>query len=171
MKEPIFVPPTVKIRDLLKVLQKHKSHIAVVSDEYGGTLGTVTMEDILEELVGEIWDEHDEIVEDFQPTGEHSCKVLGTADLDELAERFDLEIPSSALLSAAGSWRSWAASRMRATASTMKTCTSPSLLLTATGSWPLRSKLNPSRRNSLTKPTQKRIEFLLSALLSPAFMS
>ena len=94
MKEPIFVPPTVKIRDLLKVLQKHKSHIAVVSDEYGGTLGIVTMEDILEELVGEIWDEHDEIVEDFQPTGEHSCKVLGTADLDELAERFDLEIPS-----------------------------------------------------------------------------
>ena len=79
--------------------------------------------------------------------------------------------PPSALLSAAGSWRSWAASRMRATASTMKTCTSPSLLLTATGSWPLRSKLNPSRRNSLTKPTQKRIEFLLSALLSPAFMS
>lgn len=94
MKESIFVPPTVKIRDLLKVLQKHKSHIAVVSDEYGGTLGIVTMEDILEELVGEIWDEHDEIVEDFQPTGEHSCKVLGTADLDELAERFDLEIPS-----------------------------------------------------------------------------
>ena len=94
MKEPIFVPPTVKIRDLLKVLQKHKSHIAVVSDEYGGTLGIVTMEDILEELVGEIWDEHDEIVEDFQPTGEHSCKVLGTADLDELAERFDVEIPS-----------------------------------------------------------------------------
>lgn len=94
MKEPIFVPPTVKIRDLLKVLQKHKSHIAVVSDEYGGTLGIVTMEDILEELVGEIWDEHDEIVEDFQPTGEHSCKVLGTADLDKLAERFDLEIPS-----------------------------------------------------------------------------
>lgn len=68
MTVPIFVPQTVRISDLLKLLQKNKSHIAVISDEYGGTLGIVTMEDILEELVGEIWDEHEEVVSSQSPT-------------------------------------------------------------------------------------------------------
>ncbi len=94
MKDPIYVPQTVKISDLLKVLQKHKAHIAVVSDEYGGTLGIVTMEDILEELVGEIWDEHDEVVESFQKIGENTYKVLCSTDLDKLARFFDLELDS-----------------------------------------------------------------------------
>jgi len=94
MKQPIYVPQSVKISDLLKVLQKHKAHIAVVSDEYGGTLGIITMEDILEELVGEIWDEHDEVVEDFQKTGENTYKVLCSADLDKLSRFFDLDCQS-----------------------------------------------------------------------------
>ena len=72
MKEPIFVPPTVKIRDLLKVLQKHKSHIAVVSDEYGGTLGIVTMEDIIEEIVGEIHDEYDDEERTYAVLNDHT---------------------------------------------------------------------------------------------------
>ena len=169
MKEPIFVPPTVKIRDLLKVLQKHKSHIAVVSDEYGGTLGIVTMEDILEELVGETntmrsW-------KTSSPPASTAAKCWAPPIWTNWLSALIWRSPPSALQSAAGSWRSWAASRMRATASTIKTCTSPSPLPTATGSWPSRSRRNPRRRNSLTKPTQKRIEFPLSALLSPAFMS
>ncbi len=88
---PIFVPQTVKISDLLKLLQKNKSHIAVISDEYGGTLGIVTMEDILEELVGEIWDEHDEVVEPFRQTGEKTYRVLCSADLDRMFQFFDVE--------------------------------------------------------------------------------
>ena len=94
MKEPVYVPQSVKISDLLKVLQKHKAHIAVVSDEYGGTLGIVTMEDILEELVGEIWDEHDEVVESFRKVGENTYRVLCSTDLDKLDRFFHLDVES-----------------------------------------------------------------------------
>ena len=66
MKPPLFVTPTSRISDLLHTLQKAKSHMAIVSDEYGGTMGIVTMEDIIEELVGEIYDEHDQVVESFK---------------------------------------------------------------------------------------------------------
>ena len=94
MKEPVYVPQSIKISDLLKVLQKHKAHIAVVSDEYGGTLGIVTMEDILEELVGEIWDEHDEVVESFRKVGENTYRVLCSTDLDKLDRFFHLDVES-----------------------------------------------------------------------------
>ena len=94
MTVPIFVPDTIKIGRLLKLLQKNKSHIAVVSDEYGGTVGIVTMEDILEELVGEIWDEHDEVVETFQKLAENTYRVVCTADLDELEEFFHIKCQS-----------------------------------------------------------------------------
>lgn len=66
MTEPLFVYQHTKIRDILKTLQHQKSHVAVVVDDFGGTLGIVTMEDILEELVGEIWDEHDEVEVDLK---------------------------------------------------------------------------------------------------------
>ena len=92
MSEPLFVTQTIKISDLLKQLQKSKSHIAVVADEYGGTLGIVTMEDILEELVGEIWDEHDEVEEDFQKLDEHSYLVAGSTDFDKFTRFFDMDI-------------------------------------------------------------------------------
>lgn len=91
MKLPVFVTPTMKIRYILKLLQKTKSHIAVVTDEYGGTLGIVTMEDILEELVGEIWDEHDEVIEEFTKVGDDTYKIKCSADLDEMLELFELD--------------------------------------------------------------------------------
>ena len=94
MMEPIFIPPWVKISDLLKLLQSKKSHLAVVSDEYGGTLGIVTMEDILEELVGEIWDEHDEAVETFAKIGDDTYRVQCSEDLGKLCEFFDVTTDS-----------------------------------------------------------------------------
>ncbi len=91
MKTPVYVVPNMKIRDILKCLQQAKSHIAVVTDEYGGTLGIVTMEDILEELVGDIWDEHDEIIEEFTKLSDDTYRIKCTADLDEMFELFEIE--------------------------------------------------------------------------------
>ena len=91
MSEPVFVPKSLKISDLLKLLQKKKSHIAIVNDGYGGTLGIVTMEDILEELVGEIWDEHDEVVEDIRCDGDNRWTVSGNADLYRLLDKMDID--------------------------------------------------------------------------------
>ena len=91
----VYVQHNEPVNDLLRQMQKHKTHVAVVLDEYGGTLGIVTMEDILEELVGEIWDEHDEEEEDFlQQIGEDTYIVDCSATLDEFAERLGLEIES-----------------------------------------------------------------------------
>lgn len=90
MSAPTFVIETAKISDLLKLLQKNKSHMAVVVDEYDGVLGIATMEDILEELVGEIWDEHDEIVEEYRVLPDGSYLVDGSANLDDMLELFDI---------------------------------------------------------------------------------
>ena len=81
----------VKISELLRQLQNSKTHMAVVLDEYGGTAGIITMEDILEELVGEIYDEHDEIREYWHQVDEKTYLVEGDCDLGEMFELFDME--------------------------------------------------------------------------------
>ncbi|MBQ9774104.1 MAG: HlyC/CorC family transporter [Clostridia bacterium] len=91
----VYVQPGEPINELLLTLQKNQTHVAVVLDEYGGTLGIVTMEDILEELVGEIWDEHDEVEEDFlKEIGENTYLVDCSVNLDDFAERLNLKIDS-----------------------------------------------------------------------------
>ena len=97
MTPPIFVMKNEKIDDLLKSLQSNKSHIAVVVDEFGGTYGIVTMEDILEELVGEIYDEHDEVTVDFVSIGDNTFKVDGSVDFDEFCEFFEIEPESESV--------------------------------------------------------------------------
>lgn len=88
MKSAEFIPPSIKISELLRTLQKNKSHLAIVVDEFGGTEGIVTLEDILEELVGEIWDEHDEIDEEIKDLGYNKYLVPTSMDLDDLFEKF-----------------------------------------------------------------------------------
>ncbi len=91
MQKPTFIAPNMKIGDLLRLLQEEKTHMAVIADEFGGTLGIVTMEDILEELVGDIWDEHDEVVEEITPLGDNLYRVLGTSELENMFEFFGFE--------------------------------------------------------------------------------
>lgn len=91
ISDPVFVIPSMKISELLPELQKRKSHLAIIIDEYGGTVGIVTLEDILEELVGEIWDEHDEIIENFRKTGENDYIILCSADLEDMFDYLGLE--------------------------------------------------------------------------------
>ena len=86
-----FVPHSMELFKLLKLLQKKKSHMAVVTDDYGGTMGIVTLEDILEELVGEIWDEHDKVKSDLEEISENECNVAGGLNLDKLFDYFDME--------------------------------------------------------------------------------
>ncbi len=90
VKPVMYVTKTQKINDLLKDLQEKQMHFAVVTDEYGSTAGIVTLEDILEEIVGEIWDEHDEIVEEIKNVGEHEYIVSGMTNLEKFYEELEL---------------------------------------------------------------------------------
>lgn len=102
-KPTVFVVSTTKISAVLQLLQKSKSHMAVVSGEFGDTVGIITMEDILEELVGEIWDEHDEVLSDITQVSETEYKVLGSTTVNDLCEYFDLgEIDSDS--ATVGGW-------------------------------------------------------------------
>ena len=91
IKKTAIATEHMKISTLLKNMQKQKVHLAVVVDEYGGTLGIVTLEDILEELVGEIWDEHDEVVNYFEKVSKNTYLVDGNADLGDFFELFSVE--------------------------------------------------------------------------------
>ena len=91
IRPTLYVPQNKKIGPLLKELQQKKLHIAVVLDEYGGTIGIVTLEDILEELVGEIWDEHDEVCFEVEKKSDVECIVMGNANVDKLFEILELD--------------------------------------------------------------------------------
>ena len=99
---PVFALENEPIRLLLKKLQQAKTHVAVVVDEYGGTCGIVTMEDILEELVGEIWDEHDEEEVFIRKTGTRTYLVDASMDFDDFAEFFHLSVETE--MSSVSGW-------------------------------------------------------------------
>ena len=90
IQTPLYLPLTTPISDALKQLQKSKVHLAVVCDEFGGTAGIITLEDIIEELVGEIWDEHDEVVDEIIQLDEKTYKIAGTANIDDIFDLFHL---------------------------------------------------------------------------------
>lgn len=89
--EPVYIPKTMKLNTILNEFRKNQTHMAIVADEYGGTMGIVTMEDVLEELVGEIWDENDDIVNEWQEIDENRFECSGDLNLSEFFDNLDLK--------------------------------------------------------------------------------
>jgi putative hemolysin len=92
LRTPVFVPESMSVDDLLHEFQRRKVHIAIVLDEYGGTAGLVTIEDLLEEIVGEIQDEYDEEEPLIVKLSDDEARIDGRADVDDLAELFDVTL-------------------------------------------------------------------------------
>ncbi len=91
MLEPFFIPKSMHLHDIMDEFRKHGSHMVFVADEYGGISGIVTMEDVLEQLVGEIWDENDDIVNDWQQISETRYECNGDLSLTEFCDNLDLD--------------------------------------------------------------------------------
>ena len=89
--EPVYIPKTMKLHDIMDEFRTHQSHMVIVADEYGGIMGVVTMEDVLEQLVGEIWDENDDIVNDWQQLTQHRWECSGDMNLTEFFDNLDLD--------------------------------------------------------------------------------
>ena len=92
LRTPVFVPESMSVDDLLHEFQRRKVHLAIVLDEYGGTAGLVTIEDLLEEIVGEIQDEYDEEEPLIVKISDDEARIDGRADVDDLAELFDTNL-------------------------------------------------------------------------------
>jgi CBS domain containing-hemolysin-like protein len=91
-REPIYVPETIPVRELLKRFRDQKQHIAIVMDEYGGTAGLVTLEDLLEEIVGEVSDPFDKVTPEIQPMPDGSILIDGLTLIEEVNERLGLNL-------------------------------------------------------------------------------
>ena len=89
--EAVYLPKSMKLHAIMNEFRARRTHMAMVADEYGGTLGIVTMEDVLEQLVGEIWDENDDIVNDWQQISENRAECAGDLNLAELCDHLDLD--------------------------------------------------------------------------------
>lgn len=102
MRAPVFITKNMNIGVLLKKLQAEHSHIAIIIDEYGCITGLVTMEDILEELVGEIWDEHDTVVHEIEKNAPNTYTILGSTNMDKVCEVLQIEPEHPDVLTASG---------------------------------------------------------------------
>ncbi|MEQ8199203.1 MAG: transporter associated domain-containing protein, partial [Clostridiaceae bacterium] len=93
IKHPYFVPASKRTDELFKELQRNKTHLAIIIDEYGGTAGIVTLEDLIEEIMGNILDEDDEEERDIEKLDENIIKINGTTSLDAVRDYMDVDFP------------------------------------------------------------------------------
>ncbi len=104
IKPVIYVAKTQNVNDLMKDLQEKQLHMAVVTDEYGSTAGIITLEDILEEIVGDIWDEHDEIIEEIKEIADGEYEVSGMTNIEKLFDELDIPYDDELDASTANGW-------------------------------------------------------------------
>lgn len=104
VQDVLYTSPYIRVNELLRQVQSAKSHLSVVIDEYGGTAGIITLEDILEEIVGEIWDEHDEVIEYFKQIDEDNYLVECNANLEEMFEYLDIEMKEDYEFTTVSAW-------------------------------------------------------------------
>jgi len=89
--EPVFIPKSMHLHEIMNEFRSHQTHMVMVADEYGGITGIVTMEDVLEELVGEIWDENDDIVNEWQMITENRFECSGDMNLSDFMDKLELD--------------------------------------------------------------------------------
>ena len=89
--EPVYIPKSMRLHDIMNEFRNNQTHMTVVADEYGGIMGIVTMEDVLEQLVGEIWDENDDIVNSWQQLDKYRYECSGDMNLTEFFDNLDLD--------------------------------------------------------------------------------
>ena len=104
IKPVMYVAKTQNVNDLMKDLQEKQLHMAVVTDEYGSTAGIITLEDILEEIVGDIWDEHDEIIEEIKEVSDGEYEVSGRTNIEKLFDELDIPFDDELDASTANGW-------------------------------------------------------------------
>jgi magnesium and cobalt transporter len=102
LRKPYFIPDTKKISEVLRELKEKKTHIAIVTDEYGGTAGIITLEDIIEEIVGEIMDEHDQEEALLTILDDGSLMVDARLDVEKLEEQLEINLPKEGYESVGG---------------------------------------------------------------------
>ena len=89
--EPVYIPKTMRLHEIMDEFRKNQTHMTIVADEYGGIMGVVTMEDVLEQLVGEIWDENDDIINYWQEVDENRYECAGEMNLTEFFDNLDMD--------------------------------------------------------------------------------
>jgi CBS domain containing-hemolysin-like protein len=104
LQPTIYVPPKKLVAPLMKEMQRQKMHMAIVTDQYGGTIGIVTLEDMIEEIIGEVWDENDEVEMEYTKLDEQHYLISGDMNISDFFELFGLEEPEELDVNTVGGW-------------------------------------------------------------------
>ena len=112
LQKVTFVPPKKLVSALMKEMQREKMHMAIVTDQYGGTIGIVTLEDLIEEIIGDVWDENDEVETEFTKLDDQHYLANGDMNIGDLFAEFELDEPEGIDVNTVGGWVQYVLDRM-----------------------------------------------------------